>query len=204
MWNKDGNNYITKLSTLISGVQKDFVLELSIPANNKELQDDEKNIIVASAEADITTLDGKHLTKKAELTITLLNEGEDCKDDEEDDREVMKNFFRLKGALIMTEARKFADQGSYDDAKKKLQSFKEELENSFLKNEEFIKNLIKDINQAIENVNPIVYDQVGKHEMMENARAQMYQKSNLKSANCYQNSVQYDMMTSVRAMKSKK
>ena len=115
----------------------------------------------------------------------------------------MKNFFRLKGALVMTEARQLADITKYDEAKKKLQSFKEELENSFLKNEEFIKNLIKDIEQAIANVNPVVYQQAGKHEMYENARAQMYQKSNLKSKNSYQNSVQAEMMHSVKAMKKK-
>jgi len=204
MWSKDGNSYITKMSNIISGRQKDFVLELQIPANNKELQDHEKSIKVASAEVSLTALDGKIVTKKAELFITLLNETEEIKEEEEADREVMKNFYRVKGASVIGEARKLADQRKNDDAKKILQSFKEELEGSLLKNEEFIKNLIKDINKASEDVNPIVYEQFGKHNMMENARAQMYQKTNLKSANCYQNSVQMDMLQEVRAMKSRK
>lgn len=204
MWSKDDGSYITKMSNFISGRQKDFVLELQIPANNKELQDHEKSIKVASAEVRLTALDGKILTKKAELFITLLNETEEVKEEEEADREVMKNFYRVKGASILGEARKLADQRKNDDAKKILQSFKEELEGSLLKNEEFIKNLIKDINKASEDVNPIVYEQFGKHNIMENARAQMYQKTNLKSANCYQNAVQMDMLQEVRAMKSRK
>jgi len=204
MWAKDENTYITKLSNIISGRQKDFVLELNIPANSKELQDHEKRVKVANAEVSMTALDGKAITKKAELFITLLNETEEIKEEEEADREVMKNFYRVKGASILSEARKLADQRKNDDAKKILQSFKEELEGSMLKTEEFIKNLIKDIEKALQDVNPIVYEQFGKHNMMENARAQMKQKVNLKSANCYQNSMQMDMLKEVKAMKSSK
>lgn len=201
MWTRDGDTYITKLATLISGQQKDFVLELKVPVNKKELQDHEKKIRVVSAQADIVGLDNKYMIKKADLYITLMNEMEEFKDDDEDDREVMKNFYRVKGASIMGEARKLADKRKNEEAKKILQSFKEELENSFLKEEEFIKNLLNDISQAIQNVNPIVYEREGKHSMMENQRAQMYQKSNLKSANCYQNSIQKEMIRSTRAKK---
>ena len=57
MWAKEDDSYFTKMSNIISGKQKDFVLELSIPANKRELLDHEKNIKVASAEADIVGLD---------------------------------------------------------------------------------------------------------------------------------------------------
>lgn len=48
-WAKEGQIFITKLSSLITGTKKDFVLELSLPKNTKELQDHEKKIKVASA-----------------------------------------------------------------------------------------------------------------------------------------------------------
>jgi len=201
MWTKDGDLYITKIANLISGKQRDFVLEIKVPVNKKELQDNEKNIVIASAEADITGLDGQHIIKKADLSITLLNELEEVKDEEEDDREVMKNFYRLKGALLLNEARTLADQGKNDEAKKKLENFKEELSNSFLKEEQFIKNLIKDIDQAIVNVTPHVYAQVGKHYLMEQGRAQMHQMSNLGSANCYQNAFQTHLLSDVKKQK---
>jgi len=204
MWNKDGDVYVTKIANLISGKQRDFVLELKIPVNTKELQDNEKNIIVATAEAEITGLDGKQIIKKTELRITLLNEVEEVKDEEEDDREVMNNFYRLKGAMLLNEARDLAGQGKNEEAKKKLESFKEELSNSFLKDEQFIKNLIKDIDQAIVNVSPQVFAQGGKHFLMENARAQMHQMSNLASANCYQNAYQTNLLNEVRQQKISK
>ncbi len=125
------------------------------------------------------------------------------KEEEEPDRDVMKNFYRVKGASILSEAKQLADQRKYDGAKRLLQNFKEELENSFLSVEEFIKNLIIDINKALQDVNPFAYEQSGKHYMIENARAQMYQKVNLKSANSYQNDLQINMLQEVRLMKSK-
>jgi len=204
MWAKEGDSYVTKMSSIITGRQKDFVLELEIPVNKKELQDHEKSLKVASAQVTMTALDGETITKTAELTIALLNETEEVPEEEEADKDVMKNFYRVKGALVLSDAKKLADQRKYDEAKKMLQSFKEELEGSFLKDEEFIKNLIKDIQKASEDVNPVVYEQYGKHNMMENQRAQMYQKVNLKSANCYQNEMQSEMLTQVRSMKSKK
>jgi len=202
MWTKDGDMYITKIANLISGKQRDFVLEVKVPVNKKELQDNEKNIVIATAEADITGLDGQHIIKKADLSITLLNEVEEVKDEEEDDREVMKNFYRLKGALLLNEAITLAAQKNNDEAKKQLENFKEELSNSFLKEEQFIKNLIKDIDQAIVNVSPQVYAEFGKHFLMENARAQMHQMSNLQSANCYQNTLQRDLLNDVKSQKS--
>jgi len=204
MWAREGDTYITKIANLISGRQKDYVLELKVPVNTKELLDEQKNIVVASAEADIVALNNQHIVKKAELQITLLNEVEEVKEEEEDDREVMKNFYRVKGASVMSEARLLADGSKHEEAKKILQSFKEELENSFLKTEEFIMNLVKDITQAIHNVEPTVYHQMGRHNMVENTRAQMTQKTNFKSAINYQNCVQQEMTSHVRAMKSKK
>jgi len=204
MWAKEGDSYITKMSSIITGRQKDFVLELEIPVNKKELQDHEKSIKVASTQATMTALNGEKITKTADLFITLLNDTEEVKEEEEDDKDVMKNFYRVKGASVLSEAKKLADQRKYDEAKRMLQSFKEELEGSFLKNEEFIKNLIKDIEKASKDVEPVVYQQVGKHNMLENVRAQMHQKTNLKSANCYQNFTQMDMLQEVRSKKSRK
>ena len=201
MWTHENGTYTTKLANIISGRQKDFVLELQIPKNTRELLDHQKTVCVAKAEAVLVGLDGQQVVKQAELRITLLNEVEELKDQEEDDREVMKNFYRVKGALLIGEARKLADQNKNDDAKKLLKDFKEELGNSFLKAEEFIKNLITDIATAMKDVNPVVYQQVGRSAMMSNERAQMYQKSNIISPNCYTNERQNVFNSKLRMMK---
>ena len=205
MWAKLQDTYVTKMTSLISGKQRDYVFEIKLPASVKELQDHEKNIPIASAEVEVLGLNNEIVVKKAELYVTLLNEVEEMKEEEEDDdKEVMNNYYRVKGALVMDEARKLADAKRNDEAKKLLQNFKEELVNSSVKGNELIKNLVKDIDMAIVDVNPKVYQEIGRHNVIANARAQMCQKPNLASHNYYGNAVQSKMVTEVRSMKSAK
>ena len=203
MWTQDGDSFTTTLACLISGIKKDYVLELKIPINKQELTDDNKHVRVAKAEVSMVGLDGHKIVKQVELNITLLNEGEVQAEDEtgEADREVMKNFYRVKGALVIEDARKLADQGQYDKAKQLLVFFREEVENSFLKDEEFIKNLVKDVAKAAQDVSSVVYQQYGRQNMFENARGQMQQRSNLSNANCNQNSLQMAWTNAVKSSK---
>ena len=203
MWTKQEGAYTTKMTNLICGQQKDYVLELKLPINKQQLQDHEKSIKVASAEVTMTGFDNKEVVKKSELIITLLNEEEEL-EDVEDDREVMKHFYRVKSGLVTDEARKLADAGKYEEAKKMLTNFKEQVENSFLKDEEFIKNMIKDMIQTLEDLNPKVYQDYGRQNMYGNYRAQTQQRSNLNMYNCQQAPMQAMWTNEVKAMKSQK
>ncbi len=179
MWAQNGQSYITKTTYLMHGRQKDYVLELKIPTISKKLEYGKTQVKVASVEALINLPDNSQLIKKADLIITLLNEEEEFRYNEEDDREVMKNYFRVKGALLMDEARQMSDEGGYEVAKKILQDFKEGVENSFLKEERFIKDMIKDLENAIKYVEPEEYEKYGRHNLIGNQRAQIRQQSNL-------------------------
>jgi len=202
IWSNSHGTFTTQMSSLVSGSQKDFLLELSIPSNQKELTDEQKIIKVATAEADVTDFNGNHIVKKADLSITLLNELEEMKsEDEADHKEVLKHFYRLKSASVLEESRQLADKSDYENAKKLLNNLKEELMNCSLKNEQFIKNLVQDIQQAIFNIDPNVYKIRGKHGMYESIRAHTHQRSNLKSVNCYQNATQFQMLQEVRSQK---
>ncbi len=201
MWNNTNGTFTTHMSSLITGSQKDFVLELEIPPNLKELTDEQKNIKVASAEVDITDLNGNHIVKKADLQITLLNELEETKETEEDNKEVTKHFYRLKSASILDEARKLADINDFEKAKKLLQNLNEELLNCSLKNEQFIIHLTQDVKQAMVNIEPKMYKIGGKHGMYESVRAQFHQRSNLRSFANYQNPTQMQMLHQVRKQK---
>ena len=203
MWTQQEGTYIAKMGNLMSGQQKDYVLELKIPINKRQLQDNEKNVIVASAEVKMTGFDNKEVVKKAELIITLLNEEEDS-DDVEDDKEVMTHFYRVKGGLVTEEARKFADLGKYDEARKILISFKEQVENSFLSREEFIKNMIKDMNQTLQDLNPKVYQDYGRQNIYANYRSQTHQTSNMNTNNRMQIPQQMIWTNELRAMKNRK
>ncbi len=179
MWIQHYQSYITTTTNLIHGRQKDYVLELKIPTITKKLESGQAQVKVASVEAVINLPNDSQIVKKADLFITLLNEEEEFRDNEEDDREVMKNYFRVKGALLMDEARKMSDRGRHESAKKMLQDFKEGVENSFLKEEDFIQRMIKDLEKAIRYLEPKVYQEYGRHNLIGNQRAQIRQQSNL-------------------------
>jgi len=197
----NGDPDCIQIRNLISGQQKDYVFELKIPPliSEKEFRNQETK--VASAEVKIVALNSQIIVKRAELWIELTN---NTFHDEEDDREVMKNFYRVKGASIISEARQLADNVRYEEARKLLESFKEELENSFLRSEEFILNLVKDITQAILDTDPWMYCEKGRHSLLENSRAQMTQKTNFKSSINYQNSLQKEMTSQLRMTKSER
>jgi len=202
MWTKNNQGaYITRIPQVMSDKKKNYILEVKIPKNAKELNDAEKNIKIASFEVKLSDLAGNVINKKVELEIVLLNEVEEAKEDEENDKDVMTNYYRVRGGEVLLEARKFADAGKYDDAQKVLKNFKEELENCSLKNEQFIINLAKDINQAMNDTKPQEYEHRGKHNMMGNARAQMKECAYQQSANLYANSMQTAMVQNVKSKK---
>jgi len=195
MWTKSGNTYNTKLLQLSAGQNKDYVLELKIPKNTKELQDQEKHVKVAQLEVKVQGFDGKSITKRAELEIMLINEVEEVKDDDEDDKEVMKNYYRIKTGDALARARELADKALYNEARESLKSLKEELSNCDLKEENFIKNLVKDIDQAILiELHPENYLKFGRLNLIGNARAQIQQKSYMQSANNYATSIQMEFL----------
>ena len=180
MWKQEGQVFITKSPSLITGRQKDFVLELKIPKVAKPGNIQGK-VKVASCQVILSLADGKQVIKNANLKIYLIPE--DAKDfnSEEDNKEVMKNYYRVKGAMLMQDAGSKADQGEYEEAKQILKDFKESVENSAVKDDELIKNMMKDMEKSMEYVSEDVYGSYGRQNLMGNQRAQMRQQGNLDS-----------------------
>jgi len=57
----------------------------------------------------------------------------------------LNNYYRIKSAGELANAKNEAANGQYGAAKTRLDNFIEELNNSPVKNEKFIVNLIKDM-----------------------------------------------------------
>ena len=130
---RDGT-YSTNMAALVSGKQKDFVLELQLPCTEDSISNNERKIKVASAETILTGFDGKIIIRKTDLYVAVLDEFDDFETDtEEDNKDVMTNLYRVKSAELMEESRKLADTNKFKEAKKILEDFKEEVENSFFK-----------------------------------------------------------------------
>jgi len=207
MWRLKEKSFVTRMANLVSGRQKNFLLELKIPAISQEFQERSKKVKVATAQAVIKTFDNQEIVLNSKLAITLWNDLEGFCGEPEDDKEVMGNFYRVRGATLMDEARKLADLRNYETGKENLIAFKQELSKCEMKKDEFILSLIKDIERAIEDIRPANYKRAGKLSIYCNQRAQVMEKSNFSSGNCYQNNLQKEMIAEVKekkAMKSSK
>lgn len=207
LWTFDPVNktYTARIEQLISGKVKDYVLMLKIPPTTKELLDHENSVLLASGYCEMRSALKKSdipAVKKASLAVTFLNEAEDFKESEIN-KDVVLNFYRVRGAEALDNARRLSDAKEFNEAKKILTNFKEELSNSALKGEMLVKGLIEEFTAALENIKPEVYEIQGKHAMIQKARVHMEQQSvpmNFEKFS-YANKIQTDM---VRVAKSKK
>jgi len=203
MWNFQEGIHTTTFANLLGGKRRDFVLELNVPETKTHVKSGER-IKVASVEVEILGFDNEKIILEESLYVTLVNENEEFSNKEENNREVMKHFFRVKGAEFIEEARNLCENGLYSEAKELLKGFKEELENSEVKEEEFIQNLIKDIEIAIRDVDPVVYESSGKHNLLTNVNAQHFQTSNIYLNNAYLSDIQFQLAGEMRIRKLKK
>lgn len=110
MWSKSEDNvYETKILQLASGSKKNYILELEIPPTSRKLLDIEKSVTLVQAICTFETIDGKKsIELKAKLDVIALNPDEEVKDQEED-KEVIEHYYRVKSAEVMNKARKLSD-----------------------------------------------------------------------------------------------
>jgi len=182
MWTTYGRLYMTKSPSLITGRRKDFVFELELPFFPEGLPDHKPiELTVAKVAAILTLPDGSKVEKNADLKVLFV---EDVKElgQEEDNKEVMKHYYRVKGAELMAEARRLADEGKFKEAHQVLKNYKESVENSEMKNDELIKNMMMDMEKSMEYVREDAYGSYGKQNLIGNSRAQMRQHNNLDSS----------------------
>jgi len=134
---------VTKISQLMSGYKKGYVLEIKIPKVTP-ISDDERRVKIAKMEVQLTDFNGEIHKKNVSLEVELLSKKEqDTKQSK--DKEVMTNYYRVRGAELLGEAKALSDKGQFEDAQRLLKAFKEELSFSSVKDEGFVQNLIADI-----------------------------------------------------------
>ena len=208
MWNTPGMNdrFVTKVSQLIAGTSKDYILELRIPPSAKNVNDETRNIKIASAALTLETLGAKGevivVTKEANLVVKFLNKDEENKfPDMEVDSEFMFHLYRVKLAETFDTAKKLADSKNFADARSVLHILRKNLIDSKNINDEARTFLIEDIDQAIYDVRPEVYNTCGSHNINMKVNNNYQQRSNPYSkwaTNAYANVVQKEMLQKVR------
>ena len=204
LWKVLDGTYSTGISQVSSGRSKNYVLELAIPKFTKSLTDQQKEVVLAKATVTIKLPDSSDVWKKeCELKVNLINEDEELPQ-QQADKDLLNNYYRVRAAEVMTEARNLAEKSDYEGGRKILQNFQEELSKSVVKDEALVVGLLEDIETTIKEMQPRVYETVGKARLYQQVESHMKEKSNpfnKNSANIYSNRVEQDF---VKVAKSKK
>jgi len=195
-WNNTKTEYITKISKLILGKTKDFILELNIPKSSVKLN----NIVDIPVVNIVLTADNfnsgdsqKTVKKSIDLNIEFFSDNIDTTEQEIDDPELAYNFYRLTLAETMDQAKGFADKQKYDQAQKVLINLQNEITSSkYYNSSNKIKLIIEEIKIALNDVSPQVYSNSGSHNLLSNMQCnykQMSKPMNVQysmNSNCYQ------------------
>ena len=205
LWKVADGAYTTGISQLSSGRSKNYVLELGVPKCTKVLNDQQREVVLAKATVTIKLPNSSDVWKKeCELRVNLVNEDEELPQ-QEADKDILNNYYRVRSAEIMGEARALAEKNNYEGGRKLLQNFKEELSKSAVKDEPMVKGLLEDIEITIKEMQPKVYEAVGKHRLMQQVESHMKEASNpfnMNSANLYSNCVEQEYVKQAKSKKS--
>ena len=206
LWKVVDSAYNTGITQLPSGKSKNYILELSIPKCDKLLSDQQKEVVIAKALVTIKLAKNDEIWKKEiELKVNLVNEDEELPP-QTADKDLLNNYYRVRSAELMDEARKLAEGGKYEEGRKLLQNFTEELSKSVVKDEAMVVGLLSDLETAIKEMQPRVFESVGVHRMYQQATSHMKEQSNpysMNSANLYANFAQQQMVQQVQMSKGK-
>jgi uncharacterized protein YegL len=208
-WNNDKTEYITKISKLILGKTKDFILELNIPKSGVKLDNIvEIPVVNINLSADnFNSGDSQKTVKKSlDLNMEFFSDNIDTTEQEIEDPELAYNFFRLTLAETMDQAKGFADKQKYDQAKQVLISLQNEITNSkYYNTSEKIKLIIEEIKIALKDVSPQEYTNSGSHNLISNMNCNYKQKSKPMNVqyNLFSNSYQMNMNNNIKMSKKK-
>lgn len=187
---------------LLSGVQKDFILEINIPPSAIKLGDMERNVQFLEISVSASNVDlSKTVTKQGTLDVTFYNEDEEVPNFEEDP-DVMFNYLRVHAAESMKEARLMAQQCQNGLAEQLMNQVLVDFQNTKNVDQTKLSVLRQDVEQTKNYLQPQVYHSGGEHQMMQMQECWMEQKSKgqkFSSNECdmYENSVQRSMKSKV-------
>ncbi len=105
-WKKEGDYFINTQKHLISGKNRNHLIELAIPSSKLKLKSETK---VAIAKAEVTMLGLKETSFKQvqlekDLVITVVNE-EDKISSDYIDFDVIFNYYRVRSVEVMSRAK---------------------------------------------------------------------------------------------------
>ena len=206
--NNSKTEFITKISKLIIGKSKDFILELNIPKSSAQLD----SVIELPVVNVVLTAEGfnvggstEMIKKVAELKILVFTDNLDEIEIEEPDAELFCNYYRLKLAETMEKAKNLAVSNKFDDAKKILVALELEISKSMYSTNEKVKLFLEEIKIALRDVQPNVFSAGGSHNLTSNMHCNLKQSSKPTNVQYqqYSNNIQQDMNSKLKMSKKK-
>jgi hypothetical protein len=193
-WHTTGGKTKGEILQLMSGKQYDHVFEVGIP----KLVDPDvpmKTFLIAKASIVFSDLNGQGHIKYCNCDITFQEEADDIEDEQ-----VMNEYNRVKTAEVIKIASQLSEKKQFNEAKEKLKSVQVEMKKCKIQSK-CIENYGVELDRAIYNVSPSVYQVKGRQLMMENYLANIKKCSNLNSVNNYMNNKQLTMNQNLKAKK---
>ena len=210
--NPDQSKLKFKASHLIAGARKDFMVILSVSKLLKDLQDHEKNILLAVATLSFEKVlknpemkdkiipANEKIKLKSELNITILNNDEEVKDYEKDE-EVEVNYLRVMAAEGLEKAQKDAEIGNYANGQQKIDIVINKIQNSKRQNIQEVQVMMDNLQKARLLVAPKEFEGAGKHYIASYGNNMKQQQSHPMSHEMYSNNLQTNMLNAVRSKK---
>jgi len=206
-WVQSGGMYQINIAHLMSGREKNLILELEIPQSEMVIPEGSVVLKVAQVTLTVTALFGRQkslqsIVKTADLIVTVTNPGVVSQQNIVNG-DVMFHYYRVKGAELIVLARLASDKGSFDEGKMMLQGLVDEMKSCVMQTHEDFADLVKDFEAMIQYMQPSVYATGGKHHLIQHGRNHMDERSNIHSNVQYGNKRQADMVDAARARKVK-
>lgn len=195
-WKKvNDKEYKVELTQMMSGISKDYVFELEIPAIDAEVGDLDRDHNIIEGIFMAKGVNGKNISGECVLKLTMLNHNEEIPEENEN-VDVTENYIRVKAAEAIEENIARADMQQFEEAQKGIDEMIGYIQSNKRVRKEKMDHLVEDLNQIRAKCSRQDYGSGGRKEMWHAQKAHSNQ-NNFQ----YSNAIQSEMVTKRKAMK---
>jgi len=177
--NEQTNNYEIDIQNLINGMKRDYVIDIQIPKIADEINPDQREQLILSCVVTAKSIEtNEEIIKNADLKAKFFAEDEESKEAAQDNdvsEEVMYNIFRVEVGEMLVTARKLAEENKNEQAIKELEILINKILISKSAKALPMQKLIEQMENAKENVKPDVFNDYGKHDLINEGERTMKQ-----------------------------
>lgn len=174
--NEQTNNYEIQIQNLMNGMKRDYVLDLQIPKVTAKILQEHREQLILTCILSAKSIENAEIIKTAELKVNFIEEEEESKEEKEElSEEVVFNIFRVEVGEMLISARQLAEQNKNDQAIKDLEMLINKILVSKYGKNANLQKLVEQLETAKENVKPEIFNDYGKHDLINEGERTMKQ-----------------------------